>query len=68
MAQQRGRAVEPPEPPIACLQAQGKLVEAKKLYQRALTILEKSLGPEHPNVAAGLNNLALLLQVCGSTT
>jgi hypothetical protein len=25
-------------------------------------IWEKSFGPEHPNIAAGLNNLALLLQ------
>ena len=55
-------------PQFACLQAQGKLVEAEPLYQRALTILEKSLGPEHPNVAAGLNNLASLLKVNGSTT
>ena len=55
-------------PQFACLQAQGKLVEAEPLYQRTLTILEKSLGPEHPNVATGLNNLAQLLQVRGSTT
>jgi tetratricopeptide repeat protein len=30
--------------------------------RRALAIYEKSLGPEHPNVAAALNNLANLLQ------
>ena len=30
--------------------------------RRALAIDEKSYGPEHPNVAIGLNNLALLLQ------
>ncbi len=30
--------------------------------RRALTISEKSLGTEHPNVATGLNNLATLLQ------
>ena len=28
--------------------------------QRALAILEKALGPEHPDVATSLNNLALL--------
>jgi hypothetical protein len=32
------------------------------LYRRALTIWEKSLGPDHPNVAILLNNLALLLR------
>ena len=31
-------------------------------YERALAIVEKSLGPEHPHVAASLNNLALLYQ------
>ena len=30
--------------------------------KRALAIDEKSYGPEHPNVAIGLNNLAQLLQ------
>ena len=30
--------------------------------RRALAIDEKSYGPEHPNVARDLNNLALLLQ------
>ncbi len=36
--------------------------EAEPLMRRALTISEKSLGTEHPNVATGLNNLATLLQ------
>jgi Tfp pilus assembly protein PilF len=35
--------------------------EAEPLYRRALAIDEKSLGPEHPNVAIRLNNLAELL-------
>ena len=30
--------------------------------QRALAIDEKSYGPDHPNVAIDLNNLAQLLQ------
>ncbi len=30
------------------------------LLQRALAIREKALGPEHPRVATGLNNLASL--------
>lgn len=40
---------------------QGKHEEAAPLYQRSLAICEKSLGPDHPAVAAALNNLALLL-------
>ena len=34
--------------------------EAEPLYQRSLAILEKALGPDHPEVAATLNNLAAL--------
>ena len=44
------------------LQATNRLAEAEPLYRRALAILEKSLGSDHPNVATALNNLALLLQ------
>ena len=34
--------------------------EAEPLYQRALAIKEKALGPNHPDVATSLNNLAEL--------
>ena len=34
----------------------------RALYRRALAIDEKSFGPDHPNVAIDLNNLARLLQ------
>ena len=37
---------------------QEKYTEAESLYQRALTIDEKSLGVEHPEVATVLKNLA----------
>ena len=37
---------------------QEKYTEAELLYQRALTIDEKSLGVEHPEVATVLKNLA----------
>jgi tetratricopeptide (TPR) repeat protein len=37
--------------------------EAEPLMRRALAIAEKKYGPEHPNVAIALDNLALLLQV-----
>jgi tetratricopeptide (TPR) repeat protein len=36
--------------------------EAESLYRRALAINENFYGPEHPYVAAHLNNLATLLQ------
>jgi tetratricopeptide (TPR) repeat protein len=35
------------------------------LYERALAIFERVLGPEHPTTALGLNNLALLLKEQG---
>ncbi|HEX3641740.1 MAG TPA: tetratricopeptide repeat protein, partial [Ktedonobacteraceae bacterium] len=38
----------------------GKYAEAEPLYQRALYIWEQALGPEHPQVAHPLNNLANL--------
>ena len=36
---------------------QGDLVEAAKLYRQALEIREREQGPNHPDVAAVLNNL-----------
>jgi tetratricopeptide (TPR) repeat protein len=42
------------------LHERGRYTEAEPLYQRALAIREKALGPEHPDVATSLNNLALL--------
>jgi CHAT domain-containing protein/Tfp pilus assembly protein PilF len=42
------------------LYQQGKYAEAIPLAQRSLAIREKVLGPEHPDVATSLNNLALL--------
>jgi tetratricopeptide (TPR) repeat protein len=38
---------------------------ARPLFERALAICEKALGPEHPDTAQSLNALALLLQVQG---
>ena len=40
---------------------QGEYDEAKPLYERAIAIDEKALGPDHPGVATDLNNLAGLL-------
>jgi tetratricopeptide (TPR) repeat protein len=46
-------------------QDQRKYEEAEPLLKRALQINEKRLGPEHPNTATSLNNLALLYQAQG---
>jgi tetratricopeptide (TPR) repeat protein len=43
----------------------GTYLAAQPLYERALAIREKVLGPEHPETASSLNNLALLLQAQG---
>ena len=45
--------------------AQGKYAEAEPLYKRSLKIWEKALGPEHPDVATSLSNLAELYRQIG---
>jgi len=47
------------------LSRRGRYTETEALLQRALAIWEKALGPEHPDVARGLNNLATLYQTQG---
>jgi tetratricopeptide (TPR) repeat protein len=46
----------------ALLRRESKYADAEPLYRRALAILEKQLGPEHPDIARSLNNLALLFE------
>ena len=41
---------------------QGKYDEADPLYLRAIEIGEKTLGPDHPDLATRLNNRARLLE------
>jgi tetratricopeptide (TPR) repeat protein len=43
------------------LLAKGLYEQSEPLMRRALDIVEKSFGPDHPNVASRLNNLAQLL-------
>ena len=43
----------------------GRYAEAEPLYQRAIAIGEKTLGPDDPNLATRLNNLANLYQATG---
>jgi tetratricopeptide (TPR) repeat protein len=44
------------------LYARANYTQAEPLYRRMLAINEASLGPDHPNVAIDLNNLAQLLK------
>jgi tetratricopeptide (TPR) repeat protein len=48
------------------LQTMGQYDEAEPLFRRAIAIGEKTLGPNHPDVATRLNNLASLLQDQGN--
>ncbi len=52
----------------ACLhRCTGKYDEAEPLYRRALAVREKALGPQHPDTAGSINNLALLLKSQGAS-
>ena len=44
---------------------QGNYPEAEQLFQQVLSLREKSLGPNDPNVATNLNNLAESYRVQG---
>ena len=46
---------------------QGKYADAEGLYKRALAIQEKALGADHPDVADGLNGLAILSARSGNS-
>ena len=47
------------------LKGRANLLEAKRLYERALTIDENVYGPYHPNVAIDVNNLGSVLKDLG---
>ena len=51
--------------PRHSLSGTGRYAEAEPLFQRAIAIGEKTLGPDHPNLATRLNNLAGLYQATG---
>ena len=44
---------------------EGRYADADPLYNRALAIREKALGPDHPDVAQSVNNLANLYSAQG---
>jgi tetratricopeptide (TPR) repeat protein len=41
---------------------QGRYAEAEPLYQRALAICEKTLGPDHPSTVLSVRNYAIFLR------
>jgi tetratricopeptide (TPR) repeat protein len=45
--------------------AEGKLDDAERLHEEALTIREKAFGPRHPEVAQSLENLATVYRAQG---
>ena len=47
---------------------QGNYAAAELLYERALKIREKTLGPDNPDTAASLDNLAELCRAHKATT
>jgi len=47
------------------LYQQGRYADAIPIAKNVLTIVEKALGPDHPGVATGLNNLAGLYESLG---
>ena len=54
-----------PQQPGRLYQAMGEYAKAEPLYQEALRIRQKVLGPEHPDTATSLNNLASLYRAMG---
>ncbi len=50
---------------VAKLYSEGRYVEAIPIASRLLAIVEKAFGPEHPDVAYSLNNLAVLYEMTG---
>jgi len=51
---------------VVQLYQQGRYAEAISLGERALVICEQALGPDHPNTATSLNNLAGLHESMGA--
>ncbi|GAB6036983.1 hypothetical protein JCM15519_15420 [Fundidesulfovibrio butyratiphilus] len=47
------------------MRVQGDFPGAEQFHRRALEIREKALGPDHPDVAISLNNLATLVYAQG---
>jgi tetratricopeptide (TPR) repeat protein len=48
-------------------QAQGKYADAEPLFRRSLELRQKAFGPDHPYVAALLENMARCYREMGDT-
>jgi tetratricopeptide (TPR) repeat protein len=46
-------------------EAQGRYAEAETIYERSLAMMEKTLGPEHPELSESLNNYTAFLRKMG---
>ena len=71
VAQDRALQLIPQDPDLLNAEAvslyqSGDYAGAEPLYRRGLDIRERALGPDHPDTAASLNNLALLLKAKGN--
>lgn len=67
LAQARGQRSSPYPPEVLewqhqvdTLYQQGKYQEAAQIQEKVLAWTEQNLGPDHPDTASGLNNLAVL--------
>lgn len=47
---------------LLCVPDQGKNNQAMSLYEQSLAVMEKAVGPQHPQVAEFLDNQALWLE------
>jgi tetratricopeptide (TPR) repeat protein len=67
LAQQATKSaeVETLDADVDPLYREGRFDEAIALAERALSIQERTLGPEHPGVVNAINNLALLYRAAG---
>lgn len=52
----------PRAPTLTFYRAQSRFAQAEPLYQWALTLQRKALGPDHPAVALSLDEYAALLK------
>ncbi len=65
MAKEMAKGVKTEADLAGLYHAQRRYDEAEPLYQRALAIRKKTLGPGHPHTATTLNNLEQLYRAEG---
>lgn len=65
LVQGQGSSLQELNKKVLTLYEQGRYTEAIPVAQEALSVAEKALGPDHPDVATSLNNLAELYTEMG---